>query len=96
MKHPELLTAELNMDTITDGNRSANLDNANICATTSVQADREFTTNGCHVKVFFKKDHNPEIKKEIARLLLTAFEQEGHVDEETSSLSVQSVNEKTA
>ena len=97
MKHPELLTAEPNMDSITDGNQSANLDNENKNnALTSVQANREFTTNGCHVKVFFKKDYNPGIRKEIARLLLTSFEQEGNVDEETSSLSVQSINEKTA
>ena len=99
MKHPELLTAEPNMDTITDGNQSANLDNENKNnALTSVQANREFTTtDGCHVKVYFKKDYDPKIRQEVARLLLTAFEKEGNADEEeTSSLSVQSINEKTA
>lgn len=96
MKYPELLTAAQNTDTIVDGNQSANLDNANNSACASVQANREFTTSGCHVKVFFKKDHDPEIRKEIARILLTSFEQEGNVDEETSSLSVQSFDKETA
>ena len=98
MKHPELLTAEQNMDTIDDGNQS-NLDNANNSACASVQkASREFTrTDGCHVKVYFKKDYDPKIRQEVARLLLTAFEKEGNADEEeTSSLSVQSFIKETA
>ncbi len=72
-----------------------NLENR-ICALPTVQADREYTSpSGCHVKMFFKKENNPGIRKEIARLLLTAFELERKVDNETSHVSVQSINEGT-
>ena len=72
-----------------------NLDNVNNALPT-VQADREYTSpNGCHVKMFFRKEHDPGIRKEIARLLLTAFEQEGNDDNETSHVSVQSIDEGT-
>lgn len=72
-----------------------NLENR-ICAFPTVQADREYTSpSGCHVKMFFKKENNPGIRKEIARLLLTAFEQEGNDENETSHVSVQSIDEGT-
>ena len=75
--------------------RPANLDNANNALPT-VQADREYTSpSGCHVKLFFRKEHDPGIRKEIARLLLTAFEQEGNDENETSHVSVQSIDEGT-
>ncbi len=62
----------------------------------TVQADREYTSpSGCHVKMFFRKEHDPGIRKEIARLLLTAFEQEGNDENETSHVSVQSIDEGT-
>ena len=74
-------------------NQPADLENE-ISVLPSVQADHEYTTtSGCHVKVFFKKEHDPGIRKEIARLLLTAFEQEGNDDNETSYVSVQSIDE---
>ena len=67
-----------------------------ISALPSVQADREYTSpSGCHVKMFFRKEHDPGIRKEIARLLLTAFEQEGNDANETSHVSVQSIDEGT-
>ena len=67
-----------------------------IGALPSVQADREYTSpNGCHVKMFFRKEHDPGIRKEIARLLLTAFEQEGNDENEKSHVSVQSIDEGT-
>ena len=73
----------------------ANLDNVNNALPT-VQADREYTSpSGCHVKMFFRKEHDPGIRKEIARLLLTAFEQEGNDANETSHVSVQSIDEGT-
>ena len=56
------------------GGSPANLDNVN-SAHTSVQADREFmTTKGCHVKVFYRQKADPSIRREVARLLLEAFE----------------------
>ena len=73
----------------------ANLENG-IRTLPTVQADREYTSpSGCHVKMFFKKEHDPGIRKEIARLLLTAFEQEGNDENETSHVSVQSIDEGT-
>ena len=75
--------------------KPADLDNVNNALPT-VQADREYTSpSGCHVKMFFRKEHDPGIRKEIARLLLTAFEQEGNDENETSHVSVQSIDEGT-
>ncbi|MBR1711009.1 MAG: hypothetical protein IJ719_19625 [Clostridia bacterium] len=71
----------------------ANLENG-ISAQPSVQAVREFSTpNGCHVRMLFREQNDPKIRREIARLLLAAFEQERNVDDETSHVSVQSFNE---
>ena len=73
----------------------ANLENG-IRTLPTVQADREYTSpSGCHVKMFFRKEHDPGIRKEIARLLLTAFEQEVSDANETSHVSVQSIDEGT-
>ena len=75
-------------------NQPEHLENA-ISALPTVQADREYTSpSGCHVKMFFRKEHDPGIRKEIARLLLAAFEQEGNDENETSHVSVQSINER--
>ena len=75
--------------------KPANLENG-IRTLPTVQADREYTSpSGCHVKMFFRKEHDPGIRKEIARLLLTAFEQEGNDENETSHVSVQSIDEGT-
>ena len=75
------------------GEKPANLENE-ISALPSVQASREFSTpSGCHVRMFFKTEHDPSIRKEIARLLLAAFKQERNVDNETSNVSVQSFDE---
>ena len=63
----------------------------------TVQADREIITpNGCRVRVFFKTDHNPMVRKEIARLLLAAFMQERMVDDETSHVLVQGINARAS
>ena len=58
---------------IEDGKKPANLDKK-ISALSSVQASREITTeNGCHVKLFFRKENDPGIRKVIARQLLAAI-----------------------
>ena len=89
------LTFEEDRENMLLAEESANLDNVNNALPT-VQADREYTSpNGCHVKMFFRKEHDPGIRKEIARLLLTAFEQEGNDENETSHVSVQSIDEGT-
>ena len=89
------LTSEEDRGIIPLTERPANLDNVNNALPT-VQADREYTSpSGCHVKMFFRKEHDPGIRKEIARLLLTAFEQEGNDENETSHVSVQSIDEGT-
>ena len=43
--------------------------------------------------MLFKAENDPTIRKEIARLLLTAFEQERNADDETSHVSVQGFHE---
>ena len=89
------LTSEEDRENMLLAEEPANLDNVNNALPT-VQADREYTSpTGCHVKMFFRKEHDPGIRKEIARLLLTAFEQEGNDENETSHVSVQSIDEGT-
>ena len=88
------LTSEEDRENMLLAEEPANLENVNNVLPT-VQADREYTSpSGCHVKMFFRKEHDPGIRKEIARLLLTAFEQEGN-ENETSHVSVQSIDEGT-
>ena len=66
------------------GEQPTDLENE-ISAQSTVQTTREYTSpSGCRVKMLFKKEHDPGIRKEIARLLLTAFEQGGNDDNETS------------
>jgi hypothetical protein len=66
------------------GEQPTDLENE-ISAQSTVQTTREYTSpSGCRVKMFFKSEHDPGIRKEIARLLLTAFEQGGNDDNETS------------
>ena len=58
---------------MTPGQQPMILENC-ICATSTVQAHQFNTDNGCHVSLTFKDKHDPGIRKEIARLLLAAFE----------------------
>ena len=89
------LTSEKDRENMLLAEEPANLENG-IRTLPTVQADREYTSpSGCHVKMFFRKEHDPGIRKEIARLLLTAFEQEGNDENETSHVSVQSIDEGT-
>ena len=89
------LTSQGDRENMLLAEEPSNLDNVNNALPT-VQADREYTSpSGCHVKMFFRKEHDPGIRKEIARLLLTAFEQEGNDENETSHVSVQSIDEGT-
>ena len=59
---------------ILPGEQPTNLENE-ISVQSTVQTTREITTNGCHVKLVFKGEHNPQVRKDIARIMLTAFEQ---------------------
>ncbi len=52
----------------------ANLENR-ISAQSTVQTTREITANGCHVRLVFKVENDPRVHTNIARLMLTAFEQ---------------------
>ena len=61
------------------GEQPSYLEN-DISAQSTVQTTREFTTNGCHVRLVFKGEHDPQIRKDIARIMLTAFEQRKDVD----------------
>ena len=95
MEQKNNLTSPASRANMAMGNMPVNLENE-ISALPTVQADREFTTtNGCHVRLYFNKERDPKIRKEIARLLLTAFEMERNADDETSYVSVQSIDEGT-
>ena len=61
------------------GEQPTDLENE-IGAQSTVQTTREIITNGCHVKLVFKGEHDPQVRKDIARLLLAAFEQRKGVD----------------
>ena len=61
------------------GEQSTDLENG-ISAQSTVQTTREFTANGCHIRLVFKGEHDPQIRKDIARIMLTAFEQRKDVD----------------
>ena len=68
-----------------------NLENE-ISATTSVQQCREVrTTNGCRVTMVFRPQSNPQVRKDVAGMLLAAFERRS-MNHEASSLPVQSIH----
>ena len=77
-----------------EGREPENLDNE-ILALSSVQMPREITTeNGCHVSLRFRKEEDPNIHREIARMLIAAFEKRRSSGHETSAMSVQSINQR--
>ena len=76
------------------GIEPVNLDNE-ILALSSVQMPREMTTeNGCHVSLCFRDEEDPNIHREIARMLIAAFKKRRSSEHETSALSVQSFNQR--
>ena len=76
------------------GIEPVNLDNE-ILALSSVQMPREMTTeNGCHVSLCFRNEEDPNIHREIARMLIAAFKKRRSSEHETSALSVQSFNQR--
>ena len=95
MKQKNNLTSSEGRANMAMGTSPVHLENE-ISALPTVQADREFTTtNGCHVRLYFNKESDPKIRKEIARLLLTAFEMERNADDETTHVSVQGIDKGT-
>ena len=63
-----------------------------ISATTSVQQCREVrTTNGCKVTMVFRSESNPQVRKDVAGMLLAAFERRS-MSHEASSLPVHSIH----
>ena len=62
---------------------------------TSVQQCREVTTtNGCNVTLVFRPQSNPQVREDVAEMLLAAFERRS-VHHETGALSVQSFNKRS-
>ncbi len=73
----------------TAGGKTTHLDNE-ISALSSVQPIREMrTTNGCKVTMVFRAESNPQVRKDVAGMLLSAFERRS-MNHEASALSVQS------
>lgn len=52
-----------------------NLDNANNSAPTWAMSRDMITSNGCHVRLTFRKVSKPGVREEIARLLLASLEE---------------------
>ena len=76
------------------GIEPVNLDNE-ILALPSVQMPREMITeNGCHVSLRFRDKEDPNIHREIARMLIAAFKKRRSSEHETSALSVQSIDQR--
>ncbi len=71
-----------------------NLDNR-IVALPSVQVPREImTSNGCHVSLHFRTEENPRLHTEIAGMLIAAFTRRRSKAYETSSVPVQSIDQR--
>ena len=67
-----------------------------ISASTSVQQCREVrTTNGCKVTMVFRPQSNPQVRKDVAGMLLAAFERRRSNNHEASTLPVQSIHQRT-
>ena len=75
-----------------DSNAPANLENG-ISAKPSVQVAREFrASNGCAVTLVFPEKSDNEIRRQVASMLIAAFEDRRRCDDEASALPVQSIN----
>ena len=76
------------------GIEPVNLDNR-MLALSSVQMPRDMITeNGCHVSLCFREVDDPNVHREIARMLIAAFKKRRSSEHETSALSVQSFNQR--
>ncbi len=68
---------------------------SNIVALPSVQVPREImTSNGCRVFLHFRTEENPRLHTEIARMLIAAFTRRRSKAYETSSMPVQSIDQR--
>ena len=77
-----------------DGQKPVNLDNR-MLALSSVQMPRDMITeNGCHVSLCFREVDDPNVHREIARMLIAAFKKRRSSEHETSALSVQSIDQR--
>jgi len=64
-----------------------------ISAIPSVQGCREMTTsNGCNVTLVFSPKSNPQARREVAGMLLAAFERRRSNNHEASTMPVQSIH----
>jgi len=71
-----------------------NLDN-DIIALPSVQVPREVTTtSGCRVSLYFRDKDDPDIHREIARMLIAAFTKKRRDEHEASTVPVQSIDQR--
>lgn len=69
-----------------------NLDNR-MSTLPSVQSYRKMTTaNGCKVTLEFRPISNPQINRDVAKMLLMAFQRKRSMNHEASFMSVQSIH----
>ena len=73
-----------------------NLDN-DIIALPSVQVPREVTTtSGCRVSMRFCDEDDLNVNREIARMLIAAFTKRRSDEHETSTMPVQSIDQRAS
>lgn len=53
------------------------------------------TTNGCKVTLEFSPISNPQINRDVAEMLLAAFQRKRGMNHEASLMSVQSIHQGT-
>jgi len=62
----------------------------------TVQECRDMTTsNGCKVTLVFSPKSNPQARRDVAGMLLAAFERRRSNNHEASTLPVQSIHQRT-
>ena len=80
MDPKENLTSGEKRGIIPVGEKPENLDNG-IRALPTVQTPIITTANGCQLKLYFKSESDPRIRKEIARMLHGSVGKEGKMGE---------------
>lgn len=72
-----------------------NLDNQ-MSTQPTVRTCRQMTTsNGCKVTLEFSPFPNPQVNRDVAEMLLAAFQRKRSMNHEASSMSVQSIHQGT-
>lgn len=70
-----------------------NLDNQMSTLPTVQTCRQMITSNGCKVTLEFSPSPNPQINRDVAEMLLAAFQRKRSMNHEASLMSVQSIHQ---